>query len=99
MWQESNYFKSLEGSDKITYKKKLTLTDGKVLVLEKNWEDDVKLLPDLEWPHIYHYPISTLSLSEFTPKSCEKHTNHLKSITFLSADMCKTFIIIRWRET
>ena len=56
MWQESNYFESLEGSDKITYKKKFPLTDGKVLpdpyVLEKDWEDDVKLLPDLEWPGI-----------------------------------------------
>ena len=49
MWQESTYFKPWKGSDKITFKKKLTLTDGKVLpdpyVLKKDWEDDVKLLP------------------------------------------------------
>lgn len=56
MLQESNYFKSLEGSDKITYKKMLPLTYGKVLpdlyVLKNDWEDGVKLLPDLEWPDI-----------------------------------------------
>ena len=55
MWEES-----LEGSDKITYKKKLIITDGKVLpdpyLLKKGWEDDVKLLPDLEWPDIISLP-------------------------------------------
>ena len=56
MLQESDYFKSLDGSDEITYKIKLTLTDGKVLpatyVLARDQENDVKLLPDLQWPDI-----------------------------------------------
>ena len=60
---------------RITYIKKLTLTDGKVLpdpyVLEKDWEGDVKLLPDLEWPEMYHYLINTPS--EFTKESLKAH--------------------------
>ena len=99
MWQESNYFKTLERSDKIFYTKTLTRTDVKVLpdpyILEKDWEDDVKLLPDLEWPDIYHYLINTPS--EFTEGSLKAYKS-LEAYNFLSADMCKMFTI-RWKKT
>ena len=102
MWEES-----LEGSDKITYKKKLIITDGKVLpdpyLLKKGWEDDVKLLPDLEWPDIYHYLINTPS--EFTKESLKAYksleaynffiSGHVQDVYYHSLEGNKEFCFIK----
>ena len=72
-------------------------------VLEKDWEDDVKLLPDLEWPDVYHYLINTPS--EFTIESLKAYkslkaynffTNgHVQDVYYHSVEGNKEFCIIK----
>ena len=102
MWQESNYFKSLESSDKIAYKKKLTLTLPDPYLLETGWED-VKLLPDLDSPDIYHYLINTPS--EFTKESLKAYksleayksfiSGHVQDVYYHSLEGNKEFCFIK----
>ena len=74
MWEESDYFKSLEKDDQKQYKRKLTLSNGDVLPDPNtlvNWNDDVSLLPNIDWPDIYHYLINTPS--EYTMESLKAY--------------------------
>ena len=65
---ESDYYKKLSDDDKKQYKKKLTLSNGKLVPdpysIKNGWNDDVSKLPDVGWPDIYTYLIETPS--EFT---------------------------------
>ena len=60
LWTGSDYYLLLDSGNKVTYKEKLTLTDGAVLpdpfTLE-NWSDDICLLPQITYPDIYTYLI------------------------------------------
>ena len=59
--EESEYFESLSEEDKKGYLEKLTLSTGKQLpdpfILHSNWSDNVSLLLDISYPHIYLYLI------------------------------------------
>lgn len=67
MWGESDYYKSLDAEDKLFYKKKLTLGNGRTLpdpyfIGEDNWDCNVSKLPNVEWPDIYNYLIDKPSI-------------------------------------
>ena len=71
MWKkQSSFFKSLtEEKDREQYIKKLTLQNEKLLpdpfnIEEKNWSNEVTLLPDIAYPDIWNYLVETPS--EFT---------------------------------
>lgn len=62
----SEYFLTLETEKQQLYKKKLTLSNGTSLadpsgIRTEFWEQDVSLLPDIDWPDIYNYLIDTPS--------------------------------------
>ena len=67
MWGESDYYKSLDAEDKLFYKKKLTLGNGRTLpdpyfIGEDNWDCNVSKLPNVVWPDIYNYLIDKPSI-------------------------------------
>ena len=64
-----NYYNELlQKEDKAKYKRKLTLTNGKLLPdlygIAENWKSDVKLMPDVSWGDMYNYLVN--SPSEYT---------------------------------
>ena len=75
MSSDKSYLDSLDEKDQANYKCKLTLTDGSVLPdpysLDEGWQDDVGLLPDVDWPDIYNYVINTPS--NFTKESLKAY--------------------------
>ena len=76
-WLGSTYFDELESEDdKQHYIRKLTLSNGTILddpcgIPEDKWTNDVKILPNLDWPDIYTYLIETPS--EFTKESLKAY--------------------------
>ena len=74
MWEESDYYKSLNNEDQINYKKKLTLKSGLLPdpYIFTNWQDDVRLLPDIGMADIYLYLIETPSLFTHEKLKCYK---------------------------
>ena len=67
-WRSSSYYNELQKEDKAKYKRKLTLTNGKLLPdlygIAENWKSDVKLMPDVSWGDMYNYleyPVNTLT--------------------------------------
>ena len=48
-WRSSSYFNELQKEDKAKYRRKLTLTNGQLLLdpcgIVKNWKSDAKLMP------------------------------------------------------
>ena len=68
-WKESNYYKELPASDKISYKRRLTLNSGILLpdpwsIEHEKWEQDESLMPDISYADIVFYLLETPS--EFT---------------------------------
>ena len=67
-WRSSSYYNELQKEDKAKYKRKLTLTNGKLLPdlygIAENWKSDVKLMPDVSWGDMYNYLVN--SPSEYT---------------------------------
>ena len=66
----STYYESLDEESQLYYDKKLTTADGKKLpdpMSLKDWKNNVALLPDVNWPDIYNYPVNTPS--EYTHES------------------------------
>ena len=73
--EKSEYFESLSEEDKKGYLEKLTLSTGKQLpdpfILHSNWSNNVSLLLDISYPHIYLYLIehrSQFSIESLTLK-------------------------------
>ena len=54
-----NYFESLNESDKLPYRKRLTLKSGETLPdpysLRNDWIEDVDALPEVSWEDVTHY--------------------------------------------
>ncbi|XP_047142692.2 uncharacterized protein LOC124816975 [Hydra vulgaris] len=69
MWSNSSYFNTLNKSDQLDYKKKLTLENKETLpdpysIDKPYWSTDLTKIPDISWGDVYNYLIN--STSEYT---------------------------------
>ena len=92
--QPYSYFESLTNTDKVDYKRKLTLWIGELLsdpFTIKNWKCDEFLLPDISWLNIYNYLIEYPSI--FGKETLKAYKSLETYNFFLSLVTYKRFII------
>eukprot|EP00795_Rhopilema_esculentum_P015958 gene15958-7289_t len=83
----SNYYESLDATEKANYRAKLTLSSGKAIpdpyTLQSEWSNDIANLPELSWRDVTEYLIDTPS--NFSKESMKAY----KSLEAYDYFVCK----------
>eukprot|EP00795_Rhopilema_esculentum_P015969 gene15969-7301_t len=83
----SNYYESLDATEKANYRAKLTLSSGEAIpdryILQSEWSNDIANLPELSWRDVTEYLID--SPSNFSKESMKAY----KSLEAYDYFVCK----------
>ena len=87
MKMTSNYYESLDATEKANYRAKLTLSSGEAIpdpyILQSEWSNDIANLPELSWRDVTEYLIDTPS--NFSKESMKAY----KSLEAYDYFVCK----------